>query len=365
MSDPTPCSWQPFFSAPNGLRAGERRRFQVLLRHGDELLYLPRNERLVLRGLQLYQPQSTRARLAIAACRFCTAFHLPNFGRDVTVSIDRRTPLAHFFTKLAGSDRFPDFAVLPGNPRAPARRFVFLLFDAQGQAAHVVKAAFEVGGCQLIERETSFLRIHGNGNPHLPQVVNHLADDDFAAMALPFYPGKSLGPEDMAVVGVIMSSWLRKGGPMPWTDFPTGRRFLHAAGNACPENLRKRLQEMRLTPTLYHGDFAPWNTRESSEHTITVLDWERGEPIGVPGWDWFHYLVQASILVRKDDPHAIVQRARKLFALPTFQSYARQSGFLTQELPLFAAYLGHAEQVGQTEGFATLRQLKEIVYGLL
>ena len=28
-----------------------------------------------------------------------------------------------------------------------------------------------------------------------------------------------------------------------------------------------------------------------------VLDWERGEPEGLPGWDWFHYVVQTGVLV--------------------------------------------------------------------
>jgi len=363
MSDLIPCSWLPFFSAPGGLWAGDNRRFQVLLRHGDELLYLPRNKKLALRGLKLYQPQSTKARLAIAACRFCTALNLPNGCHDVTVCVDRGTPLAHFFSTLARSERLPDFAVLPGNPHTSSRRFAFLLFDAQGHPQAVVKAALCSGGRELIDRETSFLRKHENQTRYMPRLLGSVSEDTIAALALPFYKGTSPGIDDMAIIGIILSAWLRQDKTLPLRDFPAGRRFFDAVAPSCPENLKQRLCGLHLTPALSHGDFAPWNIRETPDN-LTVLDWERGEDLGVPGWDWFHYLVQSSILIRKDKPLSIYRRARELFSLPAFTSYARNSGFLGQELTVFASYLGHAEHLGQSEGLATLSELKQQVYGL-
>jgi hypothetical protein len=363
MSDAMDCSWLSLFYGQSPSLTTEPRRFRLLLRHGDELLYLPENRQLALCGLQLYQPQSVKARWAMWAYQLWTALNLPSLSCEVTVSIDPAAPLARFFQSLAGGRRLPDFAVLPGNPHTKSRRFVFLLFDPENKKRCVVKAGFEATSRALIKQEASFLRKHGSTVRHMPSVLDDLTAGSVAAVAFPFFPGRSPAPDDMATVGIILDSWLQRSELLPLMGFAAYRRFVEVGGTY-PPRLQQRLQDIRLRPALYHGDFAPWNIRETSDYNTTVLDWERGEAAGIPGWDWFHYLVQTSILVRKEKPHVIYQRALQLFASPRFCSYARAAGFSGQELALLATYLGYAEQIGQTEELATLTQLKQDIYSM-
>ncbi len=88
-----------------------------------------------------------------------------------------------------------------------------------------------------------------------------------------------------------------------------------------------------------------------------MLDWERAELAGLPGWDWFHYVIQCAILVERLSTPALAQRVERLMASAPFQRYAEQGGIRGCERELLLAYLLHvvhvikpSEGLAQTQG---------------
>ena len=116
---------------------------------------------------------------------------------------------------------------------------------------------------------------------------------------------------------------------------------------------------MTFHPALFHGDFAPWNIKVSSKDgTWTVLDWERGEQIGFPTWDWFHYVIQTGILVQKLTTRDLIQRLEMLFSAPEFRTYLRISGLEGADKILAIAYLLYCVEIlQQTEGRQSAKEL--------
>ena len=106
-----------------------------------------------------------------------------------------------------------------------------------------------------------------------------------------------------------------------------------------------------------HGDFAPWNIRAEGDRW-TVIDWERGRLLGIPGWDWFHYWIQSDALVLRKSEGDILERLERLIEHPAFRAFAARAGIAGREKALIFAYLLHAVFVlRQTEGLATIAGL--------
>ena len=72
-----------------------------------------------------------------------------------------------------------------------------------------------------------------------------------------------------------------------------------------------------------------------------MLDWERAELSGIPGWDWFHYYLQSAILVEKLTGAGLMQRVEEMLRTREFVAYATQSDIKSIERPLIGAYLLH------------------------
>jgi len=113
-----------------------------------------------------------------------------------------------------------------------------------------------------------------------------------------------------------------------------------------------------MHPCVQHGDFVPWNIKVSSEGGWTVLDWERGELTGIPGWDWFHYVLQTGLLVKRMTTQTLVERAEALLASDNFRGYASRAGISGVERELLLSYLFHLVEVIQpSEGRVQSRNL--------
>jgi hypothetical protein len=96
-----------------------------------------------------------------------------------------------------------------------------------------------------------------------------------------------------------------------------------------------------------------------------VLDWERGELNGVPGWDWFHYVLQAAILVERLPTAALIGRIEGLFSSESFKSYAARASISGSERGLLLAYLLHCvEVIKPSEGLQAIRELFRAIRSL-
>jgi hypothetical protein len=122
----------------------------------------------------------------------------------------------------------------------------------------------------------------------------------------------------------------------------------------------RSLHDRNFHPAMHHGDFTPWNIKVAPTGVWTVLDWERGELTGIPGWDWFHYVIQSGILVGHLPTADLAQRVESLINSDAFRQYATRGGILGCERQLVLAYLLHVVQVIKpSEGIAATRELLE------
>ena len=336
-------SWRKLIEGDAEMDAVEH--FRVVSRHGEDLLVLPADKALAVEGLSIYPAQTNFAKIARRGLGIALKLNL-SFGQNrICLPVNRRGWLG----ELLGHS---SFAILCGNPSAKGRRFVFLGFE-NGRPSTITKVGLGEHADRLIAREAAFLR-EASGFPAVPRVRRELHADQLRAFSMDFIPGSS--PQNARGVFATLLAWIRpekvRLESLPgWANVAnaTNRESLHLAGKA------------EISPVLYHGDFAPWNIREHNGKW-TVIDWERGEIRGIPSWDWFHYIIQTEVLVRRRAPHEVLKTVMQTIALPDFQSYAARAGFAGKEVPLLEGYLHHAVYVNrQTEGADALKQMLAIV----
>jgi hypothetical protein len=337
----------------------EVRRLSVLMRHGQPLLYLPRKRGLALQALTLYPAQRPIARMARRILRLGCSAGLAPLLPTTTLSVPATAPLSRFLTRLTGGDTLPSFAILAGNPQAEGRRFILLVFDAAGRCAFVVKAGVSPQATALIDREAAVLEAiesHAFGVPRL-QAVHRT--QGLHALALEYAEGNAPTATEPQRMAAVLGSWVNTERRLQTGDVPAWQRLFRA----CPEHpvlrqVRRRLEGVSFHPVLYHGDFAPWNVKVASDGSWQVLDWERGERVGMPCWDWFHWEVQVGLLVRRLSPEAHARRVDERMSREPFRDYADRAGVAEVVRELFLAYLLYSMKIiGPSQSLPAKRDL--------
>jgi hypothetical protein len=171
-------------------------------------------------------------------------------------------------------------------------------------------------------------------------ITGRLSADTLSAFATAFFSGDSLDTD----LGIekLFHAWLNAAPPEPIQNLATWRELQSVAkGAGLPQwpVLRDALAEQMVRTTIYHGDFAPWNVRMTNLENIRAFDWERGHLKGIPAWDWFHFIVQTSILVKRYSPERGAAELEQLVHSPRFQKYASDAGISEIVEPLLLAYL--------------------------
>lgn len=351
-------SWQELF-APE--RDGNTVSFHAVSRGGKPFLFLPSDNRAAVTALQIYPAQTTKARLAKAALGMMLRVGLRRGLRKTSLTISNTDPFAAFLraaARVEPGEPF-SFAVLTGNPSAPGRRHVFLLFDSASEPVAVVKAGATSRARELIAHETSLLSTFVSAQTGVPKLSGACDLESASAFAMDFIAGTSPGEDVGDELEKIFSSWVDTGKQIEIGETAAWKRLIQASGAAAMPESVQHLAALRVCPVLMHGDFAPWNVKVS-DGRWTVLDWERGERVGIPAWDWFHFVVQPAVLVRRETTEATMVRLEKLFASAEFQRYAERCGIRGSERLLAQAYMEYWIRVTrQTEGLALLEALRE------
>lgn len=343
-----------------------RQDFTVVRRRGHPFLYLPANRQAATRSLELYPAQSFKARLAKRLFAFALRLGRPDLlgTEKYSQTFSPRDSFATYLAQTAGlpSGQLPQFAVLAGNPHAPGRRFVFLLFDAANHPVAVVKAGHQPAARALITHEVNLLK----SLPGRAAAVPRLRGGGFSsgsgeAFAMDFIAGQSPQGDAPGTLEKLFTSWLAPSSKAAISELPAWQRLRDAPdAPPLPEPLAT-LGELRACPTLMHGDFAPWNIKVAAGHW-TVLDWERGEAAGIPAWDWFHFVVQPAVLVQHAATGTIITRLEELFAATEFRRYAEAAGIAGSERGLALAYVCYCRYVTrQTEGLDRLAALEAVL----
>jgi hypothetical protein len=360
MSASVATPWEALFPPP--AEPARARELELLLvrKRGEPLLLLPAQSHIAPAALTLYPAQSRTARIARRGLEAALRCGFKVGTARVKLRVDMHSPFIRFLAPFASGAAEPCFAVLLGNPRAPGRRFVLLLFDAAGRPRHVVKAGVGEQATALIRREAAFLKSSPRDLLQSPAILGEFAAGGIEAMALDYAAGPTPAVRDVAPLAGLLESWLDLHRTVRFVDFPAAQRL--AASAPGDERVRRVFAELdgaRFRPAILHGDFTPWNIRVNpATKRWVVLDWERGEADGPPAWDWFHFVIQHEILVRHATTELVLARAEALLHSAEFGRYAAAAGIEACARPLLLAYALYCCVVQrQAEGMARIEAL--------
>lgn len=332
--------------------------YRMLAKHSRPWLLLPLEARLARQALALYPAQSAKARLAKAALRLCLTLGWVPGAERLTLRVTAASAFAQFLQKTAGTAGFPPVASLAGNPTTSGQRLVLMLFDDAGNISRVVKVGGSGRAMELIGAEVKALRALA-GVPGVPELRAEFSADIGRAFALDFFPGESPS-YDSAAPEPMLTAWIRSPQIVRLGELPALQRLRESIA---PADWLENLTKIEVRPVIMHGDFTPWNVKVSArDGSWQVLDWERGEPEGVPGWDWFHFVIQSELLVKRRAPEAIAQTLRALFGTRAFQTYAATTKISGHEQVVLQGYLTYVLQIIRpSEGEAAIQRLLELV----
>lgn len=295
-------------------------------------------------GLELYSAQRPLAKIWRALLPFLLKTPAAAFFPRISVCADARSPMLRFLAEQSGVpvDQLVAPAIKFGGQAENKSRLVLLLCDQTSRPVKVVKTGLDVGGRAATECESQLLE------KLPPQVIGcirmsgRLATDNLSAFATPYFPGQS--PEDDAGLEVLFHSWLNPAEPVPIESLDSWGDLETKVAKEEPEAwqvLRAALAGHRVRSSLYHGDFAPWNIRAINTQNLQAFDWEYGQREGMPGWDWFHFFVQTSVLARRHSVERVAAEVEELLASPRFKRYAEAASISSIVQPLLLAYLLH------------------------
>lgn len=335
--------WKELF--PPGDAAADQQLISVRVcsKQGQPFLVLPQSARYAAAGLQLYPAQRRRARWLTRLLGGLLGMGLPVPLPWRRLPLPSQDPLVKFLSELS-SAAHPPFAILAGNPSAAGRRFIALVWQTDGTAV-VVKIGAGPNAQQLIEQEENFLRQIPTDFPGIPRLQKSFHTAGRSGFALPFIGGDSPATVTPPVVQ-LLQGWLRPAELVAAREVAAWRELSArcAALNGWPE-LAGVIEARPFARTVAHGDFTPWNVRSGGPDRARALDWERGEFPGMPAWDWFHFVIQSAILVRRQRGAALHQTCEALLRQEDFRAYAATAGLAGREREWLLAYLHHVIQV--------------------
>jgi len=350
--------WDELFPSAETTEACERLEMRLLRKHGRPLLLAPNEPKMAIECLELYPAQTNRARFAKGLLRWLWRTGLFVKTEPVQLSISRSAPFVRFLSSSANMQTggVPPPGILTGNPAGGTQRFIILLFDAIDQPTAIVKAGVSPASRELIAKEKTFLSNAPSDIRGIPRIRGSFESASVAAFAMEFFQGKSPRLEDQNSVASLLTSWIRPEVKISLGEFPEWRAFASKfPQQGAPQNSRHSINAV-----IQHGDFAPWNIKVSGDGSWTVLDWERGRLNGIPGWDWFHYVIQTNILVRKLNTDDLVKAVELLLSSTAFKAYIEKAGIAGIARPLLLAYLLNiVEEVKPAEGLEENRALFE------
>lgn len=282
------------------------------------------NTRQALEGLELYTPFSIRTRILKAIGQGVAATRFP--GRSNTrVLVASREPLPiENIVKGLSEESDPGFAISLGTPMA-CQKLTVQAMSPSGEILAFIKIPLGPEAQARIQTEVDFLerlsrfpkmrsRIPrllscadlGNGRILVqtplpgspgPIVLTNSHSEflrDLHACDSAKYPGTLLVRETSDLWGC-----LARGLDASWQDLAL------EAFRVAARELDKR--ELMCAPA--HGDFAPWNTRETTGQ-LSCFDWESAHWRAPVDWDKFHFMAQTHSLIKEGAGPETLQETR-------------------------------------------------------
>jgi hypothetical protein len=294
----------------------------LVRRNGRFFMALPVNREAASRTLRLYQPQRTMALLAMFGVKILAAtglHHLvfPKFqGPGSQVALE---------PGLEGC-KPGTTGLLLGSPEHRVRRAI-LSYQTEN-SWEVAKLAFGKDGRRVIEGEYAVLKSMPAGTTGIPQILGVHHGIDFSILRLPFLAGHVIPPRHGMRGLDLLESWILDLPSKPACDFPEWpaiRASLETSDSG--RRALERLAGRQLRPVIRHGDFARWNLLGMKDGSCMAIDWEWGQPAGMPGIDAVHLFAQDARLVHQLPPVAVVRAVERALSEPRCRRYLEDCGW--------------------------------------
>ena len=358
--------WQQLF----GTDAAQRRqavavRMRILRKRGRPFLLLPTERKPAAACLELYPAQTLRGRMARGFVRVLLRAGLPAGTEPILLEVVTSDPFIAFLNSVCAekSARLPTFGILAGNPATEGQRFLIMLFGQKPGPVATVKVGLSDVARTLIEKEKSFLAAAPSQTRGLPKLRSEFVSNWLSAFALDFCEGHSPRDNEEAGIVPLLNSWLNPNETVCVAETAAWKMLQRETSEkpwSSAQDLELAMRE--VCPTIEHGDFVPWNIKISSGGEWKVLDWERGELSGIPGWDWFHYVIQPAILVKRATTPQLIECVEGLLATLSFKDYMLRARINGIERSLLLAYLLYMVSVIKpSEGFAANKELLTVL----
>ena len=341
--------------------------WRMIRRKGRPFLLLPTESASARVSLQLYSAQRRRAKIWRAL--FPVVFHSPaaGFFERVRFCPNMATELIQFLAQQTGvpAEKLPAPAIKFGGLEMQKSRLVLLVCDEAGRPLKVIKVGLDAAGQAATEKEADFLEQLPANILGCIRLVGRFKTANMTAFATNFFPGES--PTNDAGLETLFQTWLNSEPAVPVESLRLWQELETAAQKSQHQKetlavLRSALAGKPVRSTLYHGDFAPWNVRAVNSQNVQAFDWENGQRQGIPGWDWFHFIIQTAILARRLPVERVAAEVEELLQSTRFEKYAMQAGIHEIARPLVLSYLLHHQWVVRPmEGRRVTAQLFELL----
>jgi hypothetical protein len=313
---------------------------------------LPGNAGAGRASLELYLAQRPLAKAFRSVMPLILRTPAAGIFEEIKVAADADSDWICFLKQQAGLEagQLTTPAIKFGGVAKKTSRLVMLLCDEAGHPIRVIKVGLNTAGRAATEREADLLSRLPDGLIGCTGITGRYHSATLSAFATAYFPGASLD-NDLGIEK-LFHNWLNPTPKEPLETLASWQQLAAvASAEAAPEweLLREALAGQRVRTTLFHGDFTPWNVRILNAENIRAFDWERGQLKGIPGWDWFHFIIQTSVLVKRHSRERIAAELEQLFHSPRFQKYAEEAGITQIIEPLLLAYMLHQKLVDQPE----------------
>ena len=332
------------------------RGMHLLARGGSPLLALPADREAAQRTLRLYQPQRGIAKLTAGILRITSTF-----GAHRVLLRKTSAELPETSGKLLPEGTDPEsVGILFGS--SEHRVFRAVLSYRVGDTWEVGKLAAGEDGAVMLDREAEAIRSISPQVPEIPELLGLEKAGDARLLRMPYLTGRSLEPGDNAPVSRLLKSWLSDSPPLPLRSFPEWDAISLALGTI-PEGgkIMEGIADLPLRPSIRHGDLARWNLLTTDGGDLKVLDWEWGEPEGLPGIDLAHFIAQDFRLVQRLPLEKVFRETLAALKQPLWQDYLAKCGWQGHESGMILAYLAFKQGASHQENRSILEaSVKEI-----
>ena len=338
---------ETLFAGNGQPRQAVRFDWRLIRRNKHPFLLLPTTMTNVRVGLELYSAQRRRAKIWREFLPLLFRTPAAVLFDRISFEADAGSEIMQFLARQAGvpAHRIQASAIKFGGVGQRAR-LVLLLCDETRRPVSVIKIGLNAAGRAATDQEADLLEKLPPGKLGCIRLTNRLNTPALSLFATAYFPGDS--PADDAGMEHLFHDWLNPGPAVPLASLEVWREFATKVAATDPGNwqvINTALAGKTARTTLQHGDFAPWNIRAVNAQNLQVFDWERGCLQGIPGWDWFHFVVQTAILARRLSVERVAAEVEQLLQSDRFQKYAQAAGISDFVQPLLLAYLLHQRWV--------------------